>query len=73
MCRRGPFEFHLNTCVCMYVLIAETNKMRDCKPPPSTQAVHIIPMAFDVYGRWGEKVELELKQAARRRLENVMR
>ena len=27
------------------------------------------PMAFDIYGRWGEKAELALKQAARRRLE----
>ena len=47
---------------------AETSKMRDFKQPPNTQAVHIIPMAFDVFG-WGEKAELALKQAARRRLE----
>ena len=26
-------------------------------------------MAFDVYGMWGEKAELALKQEARRRLE----
>ena len=51
------------------VKAAETNKIRDYKPPPSTQAVHNIPMAFDVFGRWGEKAEQALKQAARRRLE----
>ena len=51
------------------VKAAETNKMRDYNQPPSTQAVHNIPMTFDVYGRWGEKAELTLKQAARRRLE----
>ena len=34
------------------VKAAETNKMRDYTPPPNTQAVHIITMAFDVYGRW---------------------
>ena len=34
------------------VKAAETNKMRDYTPLPNTQAVHIITMAFDVYGRW---------------------
>ena len=51
------------------VKAAETNKMRDYNPLPKTQAVHIIPMTCDVYGRWGERAELALKQAASRRLE----
>ena len=33
------------------VKTAETNKIRDYKPPPSTQAAHIIPVALDIYGR----------------------
>ena len=33
------------------------NKLRDYKPPPNTQAVHIVPMAFDVYGRCGARAE----------------
>ena len=48
---------------------AESNKMRDCKPPPNTQIVHIVQMAFDVHGRWSERAEVALKQASRRRLE----
>ena len=46
---------------------AEMNKLRDYKPPPNTQAVHIVPMAFGVYGKLGEMAELTLKQAARGR------
>ena len=53
------------------VKAAETNKMRDYKPPPSTQALHIISMAFDIHGRWGEKAELALKKAVRRKLEKT--
>ena len=55
------------------VKAAETNKMRDCKPPPSTEAAHIILMSFDVYGRWGEKAELALKQEREDGWKNVMR
>ena len=34
---------------------AEKEKERDYEPPPDTTAIHIAPLAFDVYGRWGDK------------------
>ena len=37
------------------VKAAETNKMLNYMPPPNTQAVHIIPTAFDVYRKVGRK------------------
>ena len=35
----------------------------------TTRGRHIVPPAFDVYGRWREKADAAVKKAARQRLE----
>ena len=49
----------------------ERGKLSDCAPRPHGRPVLIVPLAFKLYGRWGESAALELRRLARRRSEQL--
>ena len=46
---------------------AEQDKCRTYRPAPDGQAVLLIPLAFETYGRLGKHTALELRRLARKR------
>ena len=47
---------------------AEAEKLRAYAVNPGGQPVHIVPLAFESYGRWDKAAEQELKLVARRQV-----
>ena len=44
---------------------AENENIKHCRPPQSKASVHLVPLAFDVYGTLGKKADKALTEAGR--------